>query len=80
MKDMAKVDKVFKEFLEEAGNNLKYNDRCSYKQMNIDSLDLLEIYMNVEDELKIVLEDDELKNIETPNELKKLIKTKESLC
>ncbi len=54
--------------------NLKLEDNL--RNLGIDSLDLLDLILEAEDKFDIRIEDDELLNLETINDVVKVIKTK----
>ncbi len=61
-----------KKFLK--NKNLNLNDNL--RNLGIDSLDLLDLILEAEDKFDIRIEDDELLNLETINDVVKVIKTK----
>ncbi len=54
--------------------NLKLEDNL--RNLGIDSLDLLDLILEAEDKFNIRIEDDELLNLETINDVVKVIKIK----
>jgi acyl carrier protein len=52
----------------------KFNNSTDIKLLGLDSLDLVELVMEIEDELKIKIPDQELPNIKTIDDLLKVIK------
>ncbi|MGL5204688.1 MAG: acyl carrier protein [Metamycoplasmataceae bacterium] len=56
--------------------NKKISPSTNIKELGIDSLDLVEMVMEIEQELDIKISDEELTNIKTIDDLIKIIKNK----
>ncbi len=54
----------------------KFNNSTEIKLLGLDSLDLVELVMEIEDTLSIKIPDEELTNIKTIDDLFKIIKDK----
>ena len=69
-----KINKV----LAKSTSNLKLsksNMDKTIKELGLDSLELMEIIVQIEEEFKITLDDEILVNLKTPNDLIKLVES-----
>ncbi len=69
-----KINKV----LAKSTSNLKLsksNMDKTIKELGLDSLELMEIIVQIEEEFKITLDDEKLVNLKTPNDLIKLVES-----
>lgn len=73
METKAKIKKIIKESLGQEVND-KVLDK-PLKEFGIDSLQMIETIMKIEQELSIMLPDDELMKIKTLNDLFSLVET-----
>ena len=55
----------------------KFDDSSNIYNIGIDSLDLIELVTDAEDELKVTLTDSELESIKTVGDIVKVFKSKE---
>ena len=56
--------------------NKKFNNSTEIKLLGLDSLDLVELITEIEDELNVKIPDEELVNIKTIDDLLKIIESK----
>ena len=71
---MINQDKVFN--IIKKRTDKKFNNSTEIKLLGLDSLDLVELVMEIEDELNIKIPDEELTNIKTIDDLFKIIEVK----
>lgn len=72
MSMMEKINKV----LSQSTTNLKIdksNKDKTIKELGLDSLELMEIIVKIEEEFKITLDDEKLIELKTPNDLIELV-------
>ncbi|WP_412032180.1 acyl carrier protein [Malacoplasma muris] len=74
---MSMIEKINK-VLAKSTSNLKLNKSNmdkTIKELGLDSLELMEIIVQIEEEFKITLDDEKLVNLKTPNDLIKLVES-----
>ncbi len=72
---METFERIKKE-LQKKVKNKKITEESSFKNLGIDSIDLLDFVVNLEKELKIEISDQELMEIEKVSDVVKLINSK----
>ncbi|MCI5839668.1 MAG: phosphopantetheine-binding protein [Peptoniphilaceae bacterium] len=70
-----KFEKLVEENFDVDINNLNFNENISEND-EIDSIDLLDFVMTIEDEFEIEFSDDELDNIKTLNDMIEILEKK----
>ncbi len=58
------------------GDEVTFTEEMTFGEMELDSLDVVDCIMSVEDEFEITIEDEELQTVSTLGELVEIVKVK----